>query len=112
MTPIRPNFERPPLQEQAISIVFQPLDKFRIVDYGLFWAELAAEFPVVATDVPLEAPVEQFDTFRPTEMSFQFLTMPPIPRAMFRNPDNGELVQLRVISESVMRIVGEGGCGI
>lgn len=95
MTPIRPNFERPPLQEQAISIVFQPLDKFRIVDYGLFWAELAAEFPVVATDVPLEAPVEQFDTFRPTEMSFQFLTMPPIPRAMFRNPDNGELVQLQ-----------------
>lgn len=95
MTPIRPNFERPPLQEQAISIVFQPLDRFRIVDYGLFWAEIADAFPNVATDVPLEAPVEQFDNFRLAEMSFQFLTVPPLPRAMFSNPENGELVQLQ-----------------
>lgn len=95
MTPIRPNFERPPLQEQAISIVFQPLDRFRIVDYGLFWAEIADAFPEVSTDAQLEAPVEQFDNFRPAEMSFQFLTAPPIPRAMFRNPENGELVQLQ-----------------
>lgn len=95
MTSIRPNFERPPLKEQAISIVFQPLEKFRIVDYGLFWADLAGDFPEVTTDSPLEAPVEQFDNFRPTEMSFQLLTVPPLPRAMFRNPENGELVQLQ-----------------
>lgn len=95
MTPIRPDFDRPPLQEQAISVVFQPLDKFRIVDYGLFWAELAEQFPEVLTDAPLEAPVEHFDNFRPLEMSFQLLAVPPIPRAMFRNPENGELIQIQ-----------------
>jgi uncharacterized protein (TIGR04255 family) len=95
VTSIRPNFKRPPLQEQAISVVFQPLDRFRIVDYGLFWAELTGEFPEVTTDAPLEAPMEQFDNLRPAGMSFQFLTAPPLPRAKFRNPDNGELVQLQ-----------------
>ena len=95
VTPIRPNFERPPLVEQAISIVFQPIAGFRIVDYGLFWTDLSAEFPDVATEAPLEAPIEQFDEFRPVELLLQFLPSPPMPRAMFRNPKNGELIQVQ-----------------
>ncbi|MFO6447828.1 TIGR04255 family protein [Erythrobacter sp. NE805] len=95
MKPVRPNFERPPLQEQAISVVFQPLSGFRIVDYGLFWSEIADAFPEVSTDNPIEAPIEQFEGFRPTAMSFQLVTAPPLPRAMFRNPASGELVQLQ-----------------
>jgi len=96
VTPSRPNFLRPPLREQAISIVFEPIEKFRIVDFGLFWSEVAQEFPEVSTDEPIESPAEQFDEPRSGEMSFQLLTSPPMPRAMFRNPANGELIQLQV----------------
>lgn len=93
--PIRPDFERPPLAEQAISIVFEPIQGFRIVDYGLFWSEIAADFPNVATEAPLEAPIEEFESVRPSQVSFKLHLAPPIPRAMFRNQTNGELVQLQ-----------------
>ncbi len=95
MKPVRPNFVRPPLQEQAISVVFQPISGFRIVDFGLFWSDIASGFPEVKTENPIQATVELFDTYRPTLPSFQLVTTPPLPRAMFGNPANGELIQLQ-----------------
>lgn len=92
---IRPDFERPPLAEQAISIVFEPIPGFRIVDYGLFWADIASEFPEVGTEPPLETTTEEFEILKPNQVSFKFHLAPPAPRAMFRNPKNGELVQLQ-----------------
>src|SRR5205085_2263174 len=94
MTAIRLNFERPPLIEQAISLVFEPIAGFGIVEYGLFWNEVAAEFPEVSTDAPVDAPVESFGDIRPGSVSFQLLPAPPLPRAMFRN-SQGELIQLQ-----------------
>jgi uncharacterized protein (TIGR04255 family) len=81
--------------EQAISVIFEPIDGFRIVDYGLFWLEIAADFPDVTTDAPLEAPVENFDGIRQGELSLQLMKAPPIPRVLFRNAANGELIQVQ-----------------
>ena len=89
--PIRPNFERPPLAEQAISLLFDPIEQFRIVDYGLYWQQIADQFPHVSSDAPIEAPVEHFGGFRPTDIQFKLLTVPPLPRASFSG-EAGELV--------------------
>lgn len=93
-TPIRLEFERPPLIEQAISIAFEPLQNFKIVDYGLFWAEIAENFPAVSSDIPLDNPTENFEEVRSQNLSFSLMAAPPMPRAMFKN-GAGELVQVQ-----------------
>ena len=93
-TPIRPDYERPPLVEQAISVSFEQIAGFSIVDSGLFWSELRREFPDVSTEARLETMVETFDDFKPSNLTFNLITAPPTPRAMFRNRA-GELIQLQ-----------------
>ncbi len=91
----RPNFKHPPLVEQAISVGFEPINGFRIVDYGLFWQEISSDFPEVATEAPLEPVHERFGGAKPKDASLQFHRALPLPRAMFRNPANGELIQIQ-----------------
>lgn len=93
-TPIRLEFERPPLIEQAISVAFEPPAGFTIVDYGLFWEEVASAFPTVTSDLPLDNPVEMFTELRPANVTFSLMSAPIMPRAMFRN-DEGELIQIQ-----------------
>lgn len=95
MEHIRPHFDRPPLVEQAIVAVFEPIEHFTIVDYGLFWAELKDEFPVVESTDPAVAQVESFDHPRAPDPTLQLLQSLPLPRAMFRDAVGGELVQLQ-----------------
>lgn len=93
-TPIRPEYERPPLVEQAIGVAFQPINGFTIVHFGLFWSEIAEAFPYVTNEPPLTNATETFDELRQQRVSFDFLSAPPMPRAMFRS-GKGELVQLQ-----------------
>jgi uncharacterized protein (TIGR04255 family) len=94
-TPIRPEYEMPPLVEQAISIAFEPLIGFTIVDFGLFWREIAEAFPDVTTEQPLDNSLESFGEVQPSRFSFSLVEAPPMPRAMFRN-GAGELIQMQV----------------
>lgn len=93
-TPIRLEFERPPLVEQAISVCFERLPGFSIVDYGLFWSEIAGEFPSVGNLPPLDTAVEHFDEMRIETAQLQLFDPTPLPRGMFSN-ELGELVQLQ-----------------
>ena len=92
---IRPSFERPPLVEQAIVIVFEPLRGFSIVDYGLFWQEIRSEFPLAESTDPTPEQTEVFDEIRNSESRLQLFQTLPLPRAMFRDEAGGELVQLQ-----------------
>jgi uncharacterized protein (TIGR04255 family) len=93
-TPIRLEFERPPLIEQAITVVFDRLPRFSIIDYGLFWSELGGEFPEVGSLMPLDVAVEHFgDGLNPVPQ-LQLLAEAPLPRALFGN-SNGNLVQIQ-----------------
>ena len=95
MTPVRQKFKNPPLIERAISVVFEPLAGLAIGDFGLFWAEILSEFPVSEAMQPVPTEIESFDGFRPKQAGFQILSAESLPRAAFRNPSNGELVQLQ-----------------
>lgn len=95
MEHIRPNFERPPLVEQAISAIFDPIERFSIVDYGLFWSEIKNEFPEISSSEPTVEQTELFGEVAQPDRTLRFLDSPPMPRAMFRDVQGGELVQLQ-----------------
>lgn len=95
MTPVRPKFINPPLIERAISVAFEPLSSFSLGHYGLFWAEIVSEFPVSESLDPVAVEVERFAGFHPVQTGIQILPGSMMPRAGFRNPEAGELVQIQ-----------------
>lgn len=95
MTPIRPKFENPPLVERAVSVAFSKLDGFSIGDYGLFWSRIRDQFPISESKMPVMQAIEAFDGFKPTRQEIQLLAEDALPRAFFRNPQLGELVQVQ-----------------
>ena len=95
VTPIRPKFTNPPLIERAISVVFSPLPRFAIGEYGLFWSEVIDQFPQSEAMEPVAVTLEEFDGFRPLQPSVQIIPGNASPRAAFRNVGTGELLQLQ-----------------
>lgn len=95
MTPIRPKFENPPLIERAITVVFTKLEGFSIGDYGLFWSSLRDDFPISEMAPPVIQDRETFEGFKPAQPQIQIIADNSLPRALFRNPEKGELIQLQ-----------------
>jgi uncharacterized protein (TIGR04255 family) len=93
---IRPKFERPPLIEQAITVVFDDLAGFSIGDFGRFWSLIEAEFPQCEQAPPLPISIEQLGTI-PTEPEVKLVLSPGqiIPRCLYRNLSNGEAIQVQ-----------------
>lgn len=75
--------------------MFEPLAGLTIGDFGLFWAEILSEFPASEAMQPVPTEIESFDGFRPKQVGFQIMPAESLPRAAFRNPSNGELVQFQ-----------------
>lgn len=94
MTPIRPKFSNPPLVERAVTVAFEKIG-LTIGDYGLFWSLLRNEFPLSEAAAPIANEVEQFDGFRPVQGMIELIDAGTLPRALFRNSDKGELIQLQ-----------------
>jgi uncharacterized protein (TIGR04255 family) len=93
--PVRPKFTNPPLVERAITIVFEKLEKFALGDFGLFWASIRDEFPVSEAVAAAAPDVERYDGFSPAQPTVELVPADALPRAYFRNPDAGELVQVQ-----------------
>jgi uncharacterized protein (TIGR04255 family) len=83
------------LVERAITIVFEKLEKFTLGDFGLFWASIRDEFPVSEAVAAASPDIERYDGFSPTQPSVELVPADALPRAYFRNPDAGELVQVQ-----------------
>ena len=89
----RPNFNRPPILEQAITVSFERVANFDVVDFGLYWSTIRHHFPQANTTPKAPIFIEAFE-YGPAPVNMQ-LTLPlELPRSMFRN-DHGELVQLQ-----------------
>ncbi len=90
----RPHFKRPPIFEQAIALVFEPLREFSIVDPGLFWPQVREEFPLSETAPRLPTSVELFDE---PEAQMQFSAHPAVqlPRTVLKSSSESELIQLQ-----------------
>jgi uncharacterized protein (TIGR04255 family) len=95
LTPIRPKFEKPPLIERALAISFSKLEAFNLGDYGLFWSQIRDEFPLSEVASPVRAEIESYDGFKPIQPKIELMPDTTLPRAFFRNPEKGELIQLQ-----------------
>ena len=95
MTPIRPKFSNPPLIERAVTIVFENLDALSLGDYGRFWSEIEIDFPVSEARPSVEPDLEAFGAPQRMQPHIQLVAEDAIPRAFFRNPDLGELIQVQ-----------------
>lgn len=91
---VRPNFERPPLVEQAITVAFDPLPHFSIGDFGLFWTKIRSDFPRTEAQSPIDTKIEG-DTFRPQTLQLRLLQADTLPRCFYHSDDGSELVQLQ-----------------
>lgn len=92
--PKRPHFHRPPILEQAITIVFERVRDFDSVDFGLLWTELRGQFPRADTAPRLSYALESFDG-RPASIDLALVQPNLLPRSMFRNEKTGELLQVQ-----------------
>lgn len=68
---------------------------FSLGDYGLFWSEILAEFPVSEVMDPVPVDIEQFGRFQPAQTKLEIMPADSLPRAAFRNAEAGELIQVQ-----------------
>jgi uncharacterized protein (TIGR04255 family) len=59
-----PEFEKPPVSEVALSVEFLPLDKWRGPHSGIFWNEIASDYPETEVQPRLQSQIERFGAER------------------------------------------------
>ncbi len=55
-----PEFELPPVIETVLSVQFQPLAKFTVPHFGLYWAKIRDQYPNIRAGPPLGPATEVF----------------------------------------------------
>jgi uncharacterized protein (TIGR04255 family) len=91
-----PEFERPPVDEMAMGVQFDPLANFRAAHLGCFWARIREEYPHTEDQAPLFPTVEPSEIKpSPPTVSAVALTAPPLPRCWFLNKDKSQLIQIQ-----------------
>jgi uncharacterized protein (TIGR04255 family) len=90
-----PNFERPPINEVALSFQFAPLPKFRSAYVGLLWQRLRSEYPKASEQPALLPSFETFPTPDPLPFQFAPFSLPPMPRFWFEESDGAHLLQIQ-----------------
>lgn len=95
MSLTRPHFRTPPLVEQAITVLFDPISGFQLGDYGRFWDVLGPEFLNTEAKPVVEAQIEQFDDFISTQIRARVSPEEALPNCYYRHVSGSELVQVQ-----------------
>ena len=92
-----PSYKNPPVVEVVLSAQFAALDRLTAPHFGLLWQKFRDEFPEVEQHAPIEHVVEAFGNFRSfkSDISFQVMDSPPVPRCWFKNPKGTQLIQVQ-----------------
>ncbi|HED19571.1 MAG TPA: TIGR04255 family protein [Gammaproteobacteria bacterium] len=90
-----PDFDRPPLDEVALSVQFDPIQRLQTPQIGLFWSELRSAFPKTEQHPPLDPVTERFGPSPRPSVRFEISNAPPAPRCWFLKEDSTELIQVQ-----------------
>jgi len=92
-----PDFDRPPVIETALSVEFAPLARWTGADFGLFFHEIMADYPIAEVQAPIASAVERFGQERwvKPQIEIQVFTGEPLVRYWFKNEPEGKLLQLQ-----------------
>jgi uncharacterized protein (TIGR04255 family) len=95
VTATRPEFERPPLIEQVITVVFDALAGFGIGDIGRFWTEIEDQFPLCESAPPLDPAPELPPTDSGLEHEISVAAAAAPIRGIYKQAEGGEAVQVQ-----------------
>src|SRR4051812_24176766 len=92
-----PEYDQPPLDEVAIGLQFEALQKFKVAHFGLYWDRIRDRYPLTESHPPLAHAVEP-PSIKPA--SSRTLTISseeefPAPRCWFLGQSQTELIQLQ-----------------
>lgn len=91
-----PKYKNPPINEVVFGVQFDKINKFQAPHTGLFWDQLGQdEFPVYETRPPINHVVEKFDNQISQSYNIQTFNTPPLPRILYINKINNNLIQLQ-----------------
>lgn len=82
---VRPDFDRPPVEQVLLAVVFRPLTRLRASHLGLFWDLINRDggFPRVE-EYPHRPPhVEEFGSEQQQDFRVSVVDRPPVPRVVF-----------------------------
>jgi len=91
-----PDFANPPVDETALSIQFQPIPKFNIPHFGLYWSIVRREYPNFEVQQPIGHVTEQFGPAVRSgrQLGFALLELPEV-RCWFIDESGTKLVQVQ-----------------
>lgn len=72
-----PLFRRPPVDEVAISVQFQPIDGFLDEHIRGYWQTIRSEYPIAQLQPRIEGPIESKDPSPPVQLQLQISAMAP-----------------------------------
>ena len=90
----RPDFDKPPVTEVALSVQFEPL-QLHAVHFGLLWENYRADLKDHEDKAPLNTIIEQFGEHKRAAAQLELLQEPVLPRCWFSNHAGTELVQVQ-----------------
>ncbi len=91
----RVRFKNPPVVEVVCGVLFALPRPLKGAEVGLFWQQIAKDFPELREAPPLASIVEQFDDATVQEDGAQLLSMPPLRRTWMLSSDGHHLVQVQ-----------------
>ncbi len=97
MSELLPEYARPPLNEVAIGLQFEPLQKLGAEHLGLYWNGIRDRYPSAQTHTPISHVTEgvKVETGETIGETIVFGIPIPIPRCWFVDKRGCELVQLQ-----------------
>lgn len=90
-----PDFERPPLAEVAMGVLFSPLHLMRQAHFGRYWDRVREDFPRVEDQPAIEPQYELDDEPVGVAVNFRLSVAPPLRRSWFISRGEDELLQLQ-----------------
>lgn len=92
-----PDFQRPPVDEVALSLQFQPIPGFDVPHFGLYWQMVRAEFPRTEIRPPIQNVMEQFGPgagFSRQQIGLALVEVPEI-RCWYLDGPGNRLIQVQ-----------------
>src|SRR5437899_10225732 len=88
-----PEFDRPPLEEVAIGVAFEPLKDLQAAHHGRFWETIRERYPSTETHSPV---IPQVELSEPqVHNQPPRITVPFVPRSWFLDESKNNLIQLQ-----------------
>ena len=91
----RPDFEKPPVIEVALSVQFEPIPKLGVAEIGALWSRYRKEYPETEDKPPISSLIENFGPPKRQTLEVKIIQEALAARCWFKNRAGTELIQVQ-----------------